>query len=271
MLATPFDRALWSKWDGITYAQPKLNGWRCIATPTKDGYRLTSRSGKPITSVPHINRALNRLPTARTLDGELYVPGQPLQSTDSILSRTVNLHPNHESVEYHIFDTLSQQPQGQRLDHLLGLVLRWPLRHVSTYITLTDDEVVGYLETCLSVGYEGVVLRHGSAHYVNQPSYSLLKLKPVETDTYRIVGYEEEVSIDGVSKDSLGAVWVVGQDEQEFKVGTGFTRAQRDDLWNNRDEIVGRWIEVKYQSKSADNKPWPGVFVRLINGQKEES
>src|SRR3546814_5944064 len=68
-----FKPMLAEKYDAFEpgFAQPKLDGVRCIAT--KDG--LFSRQGKPITSCPHISTALTPLfepTTSLELDGELY-------------------------------------------------------------------------------------------------------------------------------------------------------------------------------------------------------
>src|SRR3546814_10690811 len=68
-----FKPMLAEKYDAFEpgFAQPKLDGVRCIAT--KDG--LFSRQGKPITSCPHISTALTPLfehTPSLVLDGALY-------------------------------------------------------------------------------------------------------------------------------------------------------------------------------------------------------
>src|SRR5207253_3408210 len=90
------------------YAQPKLDGVRCIAT--KDG--MFSREGKPIPGAPHIFEALQPLfasnPTA-ILDGELYNHDHK-DDFNAIISLVKKANPSPErlaqiraEVQYHVY------------------------------------------------------------------------------------------------------------------------------------------------------------------------
>ncbi|KKL49092.1 hypothetical protein LCGC14_2318920, partial [marine sediment metagenome] len=62
------------------------------------------------------------------------------------------------------------------------------------------------------------------------------------SDTYDIVGSVEEVSITGVPKQALGALILRGSDGTEFKVGTGFSRGDREALWERVGYLRGRGV-----------------------------
>ena len=94
----------------------------------------------------------------------------------------------------------------------------------------------------------------------------MMKWKPRKSDSYPIVGYVEEVSIDGIPKDALGALICKCEKSLEtFNVGSGsfLTREGRIELWNKRDDLIGKRAVIKYQ-ELTDTKKIPR-FPVLIN------
>jgi hypothetical protein len=63
-----------------------------------------------------------------------------------------------------------------------------------------------------------------------------MKFKPRKEDLYEIVGTQQEVAINGVPKDSLGALLCRGNDATIFGVGSGslLTKANRENSWRDR-------------------------------------
>ena len=91
-----------------------------------------------------------------------------------------------------------------------------------------------------------------------------MKFKPKKEDDYEILGFEEEISKDGIPKDTLGAIICKSGDGQVFNVGTGFTDERRKELWEARDILVGQFATVKYQHITSGNKvPRFPVFVEV--------
>lgn len=66
----------------------------------------------------------------------------------------------------------------------------------------------------------------------------------------QIVDYEEGT---GRNKGRLGA-FVVDFKGNKVKVGSGFSDSERDSFWNDKDDLVGRVITVKYKEISKDKK-----------------
>jgi ATP-dependent DNA ligase len=74
-----------------------------------------------------------------------------------------------------------------------------------------------------------------------------MKFKPRKSDTYEIIGFKEEISLKGEPKGSLGALICWDDMHTRFDVGSGFTRAEREYLWEIRATLPGKRVTVKYQ------------------------
>ena len=57
----------------------------------------------------------------------------------------------------------------------------------------------------------------------------------------------------GRNKGTLGAL-VVKYKDNTVNVGSGFTDEERKNFWENREDIIGRVIEVKYKEITTDKK-----------------
>jgi len=256
-LAYPFEEKRLLKWQPPYIVQPKYDGERCRAVPIGEGkHLLLSSQENPFFSVPHIAKALEHLGTDLELDGELYCHGLPFEDIHSIVGRTVNLHPHHQMIKYHIFDYVSDESQSVRIGNLNGMRINGQecLEIAPYYICQTFDEVIKSYEEILSRGYEGIIVRHFLAPYVRKRSTLMMKFKPKKEDIYEITGVVEETTIEGKPKDSLGAFICCGEDRTPFKVGTGFTREQRRDYWERSEVLIGKRIKVLYQTLTTGKK-----------------
>ena len=85
-------------------------------------------------------------------------------------------------------------------------------------------------------------------YYECKRTAKLIKVKRFYTMDLKIT---EVVEGDGRLKGTLGAL-VVEYKNNTVNVGSGFTDEQRNYLWNNREQIVGCIVEVKYKEVSID-------------------
>jgi DNA ligase-1 len=109
-------------------------------------------------------------------------------------------------------------------------------------------------------------------------SQALMKLKKFFDDEAVIIGFEEKMHNEnekttderGYSKRShkqegmvpagtLGAL-VVKWKDVEFKIGSGYNDQQRQELWDNRDNLIGKLVTFKYQSTSSYGVPRFPIF-----------
>lgn len=274
MKASPFEEKRLLKWEPPFIVQPKYDGVRCRAVPLDNGeYMLLSSGENPIFSVPHINESLltNNLSHHYELDGELYCHGMSFEDIVSITSRTTNLHSNHKEIKFHIFDIVSQDTQVKRLNSLYDIADKPGYFELAPYwICYNLDCIMFTYDKIISLGYEGIVVRNAYAPYERKRSTWVMKFKPKKRDDYEIVGFQEEISIDGLAKGRLGSFVCKSGDGNTFNVGTGLSADQRQSYWNERETLIGKIAKVKYQHlTSGKNVPRFPVFVTLIEEEKE--
>lgn len=268
MKAYPFEEKRLAKWEPPYIVQPKYDGVRCRAVPLDNGdFLLLSSEENPIFSVPHINEALERSVPQWELDGELYQHEFSFEEIVSITSRTVNLHPDFRAISFHIFDVVREnQRQASRIAAINSLKLETSLTIAPYWICESLDEIMRAYDQILESGYEGIIVRHFFAPYERKRSTNVMKFKPKKEDTYVIEDYQEEYSIEGQPKGSLGALVCRSGDGDTFKVGTGFSTEDRQTMWRDREALRGKVARVQYQHLTSGKKvPRFPVFVEVVD------
>lgn len=274
MKAVPFEEKRLAKWNPPYIVQPKYDGFRCRIIPLADVRGntciLLSSEENIFFSVPHLNEIITKLHITAELDGELYCHGIDFNELSSIVSRTVNIHPDHQRIQFHCFDIVNDQPQMKRL-----LIIE-NLRNISPWLVVSPfwlceslDDIMRTYDKVIELGYEGIIVRHLHAPYERKRSTMVMKFKPKKEDSYEIVGWEEEISIEGRAKNSLGSLRCQSGDGNTFSVGTGFSRDVRDKLWRNKEGLKGKCARVKYQHiTSGKGVPRFPVFVEVVEDGK---
>jgi len=259
----PFEEKRLAKWSPPYIVQPKYDGVRCRSIPITTGLKgnevmLLSSEENVVYSVPHLNEALRGI-TAE-LDGELYCHGMSFEEILSITSRTVNIHPEHKKIQFHIFDVVNDQPQMRRnliIEQLRGLS---PWLVVSPFwICESLDDVKRTFDQVIKLGYEGIIIRHANAPYEKKRSTFVMKFKPKKQDEYAIVGWVEEVSKDGVPKGRIGALTMSSQSGDLFNVSAGLDFEEKARLWKIRESLHNFRAIVHYQHLT-DKKIPKGTF-----------
>lgn len=142
----------------------------------------------------------------------------------------------------------------------------------------TWDDVMAYFNERLAAGDEGLMLRSPTGAYKFGRSTEregiLLKLKNFKDDEAKIVGFTELMHNDNVAtKDAfgrtkrsssksgkrpagmLGALIVDHTEFGTFEIGTGFSAAQRQEIWDNRPDYLGLFAKFRYQPEGMKDKP----------------
>jgi DNA ligase-1 len=185
-------------WPG--FAQPKLDGHRCIAIVDGKGKcTLWSRTRKPINSMPHIVSAIEALKLCNVvLDGELYNHEYHDRFEElSHFIRQSEPEPGCEIVQYHIYDTVSTDTFNLRTSWLEKLfrTSRSPyLVRVETIPVVDEDELMAAFEHYREQGYEGCMIRNSAGSYDGHPSHrssDLQKVKEFEDAEFEVVGVNE--------------------------------------------------------------------------------
>lgn len=174
--------------------QPKFDGHRCRTKPNKT---LWSRGHKPILQMPHVVTALiDKFPgSAPKLDGELYNHElkEDFEKLSSILRQQKTVHPDHELIQYHIYDV--DEPDmsfGDRHNLLQTVLKQHPiLKVVETKLVHNQNEVLAAYEFYVALGYEGLIIRNIEGEYEGKRSYNLQKLKGFRDAEFKIIGIKE--------------------------------------------------------------------------------
>jgi len=148
---------------------------------------------------------------------------------------------------------------------------------------------LAYDNKCVGEGYEGVMIRTPNSPYKCGRSTSregyLQKIKRFTDSEAAIIDFEErehnanEATTDllGHTKRSshqenmvktgtLGALRVRDVKTQvEFKIGTGYDDALRQEIWDNKDKYSKLLVKYKSQASGAKEAPRFPVFIGFRN------
>lgn len=151
----------------------------------------------------------------------------------------------------YLFDYLSpdyksdwQKPYQNRIETLKGIELPKSWAVVDSFDSKEKDNI---WELLVAPGhFEGLVFRHPQDTWL----HTLLRAKGEVTEDLMIVGFEVG---EGRLSNTLGAVLCKDGKNPDMThvVGGGFTDAQRNRIWNNRMDYVGKWIRVIAKKKFA--------------------
>lgn len=272
MMFKPMLAKTYKKWSNVSgFAQPKLNGMRCIAKV--DG--LFSREGRPITMLPHVEAALASvfaLEPDLVLDGELYNHDyrDTFKAIISACKKKNGVHPDAAKIQYHVYDCFDRPgslftDRQKVLDDVLP-PFNDILVRVQTVQVHSEAELNAYEQRCVDDGYEGTMLRLNGAYDCDKRSANLWKIKRWQDAEFEIVdilsgdgpwfGYGKKIVVrlpDGTTNDG----GIAGDQ--------AFTKA----LLENREFWIGKQVTMKYFSITPDGKLLNPVAIEFHEGVKE--
>lgn len=267
-----------------TLASPKIDGIRgCIV----DG-QLISRSGKRFPS-QFINDDYSHT-VLSGFDGEL-VSGNPWDKhcIEQSKSAVSTLRGTPQCVFY-VFDDFSEPELmfSERLEKLAKRVaeIGHPrIQIVPQWLLYSRAQVEACEEYVLGLGYEGLILKNPESQYYFRRCLAsrpyMMKLKRFTDGEARIIGTFEEMentneqtrSPLGYAERSTHAAGMVGKNrlgglivrvdgsDTDFRIGSGFTAEQREQLWQYRDQLPGQIVKFKHFEHGAKDKPRHPIFL----------
>jgi DNA ligase-1 len=278
----------------------KLDGIRCIF---KDG-RMISRSLKDIPNKRLQDKFKKLKGFTKTepklkpiLDGELLAKSLPFNDLSGLV-RTFDKEPP-DDLFFHIFDTLVEdkfdEPFVDRLKRVekIGAIYPELIRIIPQRIVTNPEETKEYFYFAVEQGCDGLILRHPMGKYKcgrgTIKEGLIYKLKPFVTFDAKIIDVIQATMVDpnaekkinelGYSETSkkLGdripiekasAFVVLHEGDVKLKVVIAMTDKEKEEIWRNRDNHIGKWIEYKGLMVGSKDLPRHPVMIRFRNDKE---
>lgn len=241
------------------FVQPKYDGHRCLITRIGGEMLAYTRKGKPITTISHIlEDAYHWMQDGDTLDGELYIHGQSLQSIASLIKRD---QAGSRALQFMWYDMNLPTSFRERYNTMVDLKANIKdTAHIAiapTGIVTSMTQVYSFFGKCRAKGYEGAMLRLSKGGYeANKRANQLLKVKE---------RHDCEVTTIGVTASARGwAVLRVRTDwGTEFDIAAPGSVPEKEEVLQNYEaKYHNRRLTIEYAMLTADKIPFHAVATR---------
>lgn len=249
--------------------EPKFDGIRLLVNVTENGVRLYSRAGNSKTGkLPQIEaELLAELPAGTWLDAEAVAFNengtQDWGGAQSVLGSDSTRAMDRSKIRLVVFDLLAfngidarSLPLRNRRE-LLEQVFTdsaFKLVQLSPWLPATDASHAALLEA----GYEGSMVKHLDAAYASgKRSPRSLKLKATDTVDAVITGFKPGAPDSWIAARGLvGAIEFTHYEDGQAIEGrcSGMTVAEREQITEWGDTLIGTVIEVSYMTRMPGGK-----------------
>lgn len=254
------------KINGVKLLDFKLDGIRCLTVVDYEARTVVqyTRNGKVLDNFNHLSEILlkfiDNFGRSYVLDGEI------ISNSFQTLMKQVHRKSDIQATDARLmlFDIIplsefkeGKSTLGQRRRSKLLQSFKPTFDNCNNHIGIVEqlevnlDEFVGKVQfnafnnQAIEEGYEGIVIKDPNGLYECKRTHSWLKQKPVISVDLTIVALEEGT---GKNEGKLGALVCEGTDQGKFirvNVGSGLTDDQRNEIWSDKDNVIGQIVEVK--------------------------
>lgn len=232
------------------WVSEKLDGVRAYW----DGKHLLSRQG----NIYHTPDWFTAGFPAQPLDGELWIARDRFEQLVSTV-RKKQPDDGWKNVKYMIFDIpVPDTTFTQRIEILKIMFddIDSPYLHLIEQFKITDhDALMKKLDNIINTGGEGLMLHKGDSYYLAGRSNDLLKVKTYQDAEATVIAH---IPGKGKYNGMLGALLVETDNNQRFRLGTGFTDEQR-----RHPPPIGSVVTYKYYGKTINGLPRFASFMRV--------
>ena len=172
-------------------------------------------------------------------------------------------------LEYWIFDIVNKDNYNDRMKTLKdieryynGLKTNNRLRFVYYEEIVSRDEIQWWHSRYVKEGFEGIICRNLDGKYMQKfRSYDLQKYKDFEDNEYKIVSAKE-----GRGSDKGAIIFECEWGDNTFDVRPRGTIERRKDMWECKDEYIGKMLTVRHQNTGIQEGGMPrfpvGIDIR---------
>lgn len=229
----------------------KLDGVRAVW----DGKVLRTRAGNEIAAPVWFTRTLPTTP----LDGELWLAHGQFDALSGAVRKAEPVDAEWQKIQYMVFELPNASGTfAERAKQIVQIVKQANVAHlkaVPQYYVKDDVELKRKLTQIVALGGEGLMLHRADALYVSGRSNVLLKLKPILDAEATVIAH---TAGRGKYQGKLGALVVQTAEGVQFKLGTGFTDAQRENP-----PKIGSLVTYTYRDVTKTGKPKFASFLRV--------
>ena len=253
------------------YTSTKFDGIRALVIDSV----VYSRSLKPIRN-KHVQRLFGKQ-GYNGFDGELVVGDIYAKDVFQKTTSGVMSEDGEPDVTFHVFDLWSiptfdyEYRQRYLQEILLDEDKEYPsIVYAMIHLCKNIDDLTFFLEHERNVGGEGLICRSPSGIYKygrSTPKEQLsVKLKFFENGEFEVIGFEERIHNTNeattnelgyterssckenlIPMNTLGSL-VLKYGDTEYRCGTGFSDAQRKEIWENKESYLGKLASIRYMS-----------------------
>ncbi|MFG6461036.1 DNA ligase [Roseateles sp. DXS20W] len=227
----------------------KLDGVRALW----DGTTLRYRSGRVVAAPAWFLAALPKTP----LDGELWMGRRRFDELSGAVRRAEPVDAEWRLVRFHVFELPAGEGTFEQRAGQLRALASDIVRPVEQQRFQSNAELRAKLKQVVDAGGEGLMLHRADAPVASGRSDLLLKLKPLADAEAVVIGHEAGK---GRFAGQLGALELQTPDGVRFKLGTGFTDAQRRDP-----PAIGATVTYRYRDLTPSGKPRFASFIRVAD------
>jgi hypothetical protein len=290
MLCSPSDEKLISKFEFPAIVQLKMDGMRFNAIVKNGKVEYRSRNGKEIHGIQHLDEAFLNMGGSknRVFDGELLIQADDgaicdRQTGNGILNKAVKgtiTASEAKLVRATVWDVIDYEdftvgysgvPYRDRFEHIAASVFTGSVRVVEHQMVESITEAREVFDRYLAAGEEGIILKAGTAPWENKRVKHQLKFKGELECDLQIVDVQEGT---GKYVGMLGAI-VCQSGSTDGKnitvsVGSGFNDDHRINLWNIRNELLGKIVVLKYNSRIQNKQGGDSLFLPIFLEIRED-
>lgn len=244
------------KFDPANYLiSEKLDGVRAVW----DGKNLRFRSGRIIHAPTWFTAAF----PSHALDGELWMGRLQFERLSAAVRRQQARDAEWKKISYQLYEL--PNGEGDFSARILNLQASVAQANVSWLQVLPQwraadkAALMTKLNQIVQDGGEGLMLHRADAFWQTGRSEALLKLKPQLDAEALVVAHETGK---GKYQGMLGALLVETADGQRFRLGTGFSDAQR-----RKPPPINATVTYRYRDLSATGLPKFASFLRVRDSE----
>lgn len=279
-LAFPYEKHI-DKYtnNDMFYVTKKLDGHRAITLVKTDekGISITSytRRGQEYEGLKELHSniiefirlnpiVMQSFRDGFMLDGELLLMNRPELTTGDLFKATAKVlktEGEKTGIKYHVFDMTSLSDflysdvstynyEYRRTHWLDNLVHTTNIEIIPVLAKINKSQIPEWSDYATQNGWEGVMLNASTGFYRKKRSPQLLKVKKMHTADLEIVGFNQALS--GEFEGGLQSLNVRLDDENIVQVGSGLTKEQRIEIWNNKEDYLGVMVEIQYFEETTN-------------------